>query len=158
MRIYDDNLSDITFEAALKDSNIGRQTGTNSDMAQIRHKYGVKNSRHENGIVFIELTNIDNLIRDNPKLFSLVNAYPNPFNPSTEIHFTLNKDTYIELSIFDLKGQKVTQIVKGDLQAGFHSYPWQGVTNNGNSVSSGVYFYQLKSIKESINNKILYLK
>ena len=138
--------------------SIGRQTGTNSDMAQIRHKYGVKNSRHENGIVFIELTNIDNLIRDNPKLFSLVNAYPNPFNPITTLRYDLPEQARVILTIYDLLGRKVSQVVNTSQKAGFKSVRWDATDSFGKPVSTGVYLYQIQAGEFVQTRKMVLLK
>ncbi len=70
--------------------------------------------------------------------------YPNPFNPSTTISYNLIEDSNVELSIYNLKGQKVKQLVKNHLSAGQHSVNWNGTDNNGKDVSSGIYLYKLK--------------
>jgi len=70
--------------------------------------------------------------------------YPNPFNPSTTIEFSIHNDSNVELVIFNIKGQKVKQLVSDQHTAGQHSIVWNGEDNFGNSVSSGIYFYQLK--------------
>jgi hypothetical protein len=72
--------------------------------------------------------------------FSLDQNYPNPFNPATTISFELAKTTIATLSIFNLRGEKVAELVSGQLQAGPHSFQW-----NAGDMPSGAYFYQLKT-------------
>lgn len=71
--------------------------------------------------------------------------YPNPFNPTTTISYNLAEDNNIELSIFNLKGQKVKQLVNGFFPAGQHSVVWNGTDQNNKPVSSGIYLYKLKA-------------
>ncbi len=69
--------------------------------------------------------------------------FPNPFNPETTISFDMGQTGPASLSIYNVKGQRVTTLVDSDLSCGRHSYVWKGTDNNGNHVSSGVYFYRL---------------
>lgn len=68
---------------------------------------------------------------------------PNPFNPSTEISFTLAEGGATELQVFNLRGQNVRRLVAGSLDAGDHSVTWDGRDDSGARVPSGVYFYKL---------------
>jgi hypothetical protein len=72
--------------------------------------------------------------------FTLEQNYPNPFNPATTITFDLGKSTSATLTILNLKGQKIMELVSGTLQAGRHSYQW-----NAGDLASGTYFCQLKA-------------
>ena len=83
---------------------------------------------------------IDDLISD--KLF-IINNFPNPFNPTTTIEFALQNDCKINLSIYNIKGQKVKILTKNSFQKGSHSVIWNGDDESGKSVSSGVYYYKL---------------
>ena len=84
--------------------------------------------------------------------------YPNPFNPETNISFSLKKDSSVELTIFNIKGEKVKKLVSDYLNKGNHSYKWNGTDNYGNSVSSGVYFYKISTESKSEVKKMLLLK
>ena len=84
--------------------------------------------------------------------------YPNPFNPTTTISYNLAEDSKVELSIYNLKGQKVKQLVSDQLSAGQHSVIWDGTDNNKKQVSSGVYFYRLSTGEKTLNKKMLLLK
>ncbi len=70
---------------------------------------------------------------------------PNPFNPSTTIRFTLADGGDTELQVFDVRGNNIRRLVAGSLAAGDHSVNWDGTDDNGQRVSSGIYFYRLRS-------------
>ncbi|MFO7897165.1 MAG: T9SS type A sorting domain-containing protein [Candidatus Cloacimonadales bacterium] len=85
--------------------------------------------------------------------------YPNPFNPTTTISFTTIKDRQkTEVIIYNLKGQTVKKLIEQELAAGPHSIIWNGDDAAGKTVSSGVYFYQVKTQLSSEMNKMLLLK
>ena len=84
--------------------------------------------------------------------------YPNPFNPTTTIFFVLQKNIPLtELSIYNLKGKKIKTLVNEHLNIGRHSVVWDGKDDNGKHVSSGMYFYRLKTDRV-INKKMVLLK
>lgn len=77
--------------------------------------------------------------------FRLQQNYPNPFNPTTEIRYTLALSGRVELVIFNLLGQRVKTLVSAQQSRGHHIVKWNGADDHGRLVSSGVYFYLLKS-------------
>ena len=77
--------------------------------------------------------------------FALGDAYPNPFNPETEISFTLPGRAEASLVIYNILGEKVKTLVSGEMDAGTHRVRWNGTDEAGNSVASGIYFYRLKT-------------
>lgn len=87
-----------------------------------------------------------------------ISNFPNPFNPETILSFSLPKEQEIELTVYNLKGQKVSQLARGQFPAGEHSVVWSGKDNNGKQVSSGLYFYKLKTNEKVISKKMLLLK
>ncbi|MDZ4723369.1 MAG: FlgD immunoglobulin-like domain containing protein [candidate division Zixibacteria bacterium] len=93
-----------------------------------------------------------------PKEFSLNQNYPNPFNPSTQIAFALPTASKVELSIFNVLGQKVNTVVDGDMPAGNHTVTWDGRNASGSSVSSGVYFYRIVAGSNIQTRKMMMLK
>ena len=80
--------------------------------------------------------------------------YPNPFNPSTTLQFSLREAAHIELSVYDLHGREVANIAGGEWAPGFHSATWNGIDDKGQSVASGVYFARL-SIQGKSNSEII---
>lgn len=90
--------------------------------------------------------------------FSLEQNYPNPFNPSTEIQFTIPKFQQVSLVVYDLLGRKVKTLVNEQRHAGQHIVTWNGTSDMGVSVASGVYFFQLKAGDLSKTRKMMLLK
>ncbi|RLC54930.1 MAG: hypothetical protein DRH89_08730 [Candidatus Cloacimonadota bacterium] len=87
-----------------------------------------------------------------------ISNFPNPFNPETTLFFSLPNEQEIELNIYNLKGQKVKQLAKGQFHSGNTSVVWNGKDDNGKQVSSGLYFYKLKTNEKVISKKMLLLK
>jgi hypothetical protein len=83
----------------------------------------------------------NDLILSNSKLYQ---NYPNPFNPTTIIDFSIQNDSKLELSIFNIKGQKIKTLAQNEFVKGQHSIIWNGVDESNNNVSSGIYYYELK--------------
>ena len=80
-----------------------------------------------------------------PPNYSLDQNFPNPFNPSTTISFTLPEESAVSISIYDLVGRKVNELTTSSQLAGSHSIQWNGTDQQGNLVPAGIYFYQLKA-------------
>ncbi|RLC53436.1 MAG: hypothetical protein DRH79_03615 [Candidatus Cloacimonadota bacterium] len=74
---------------------------------------------------------------------NLIGNYPNPFNPTTNISFSLPVEQEIELVVYNMKGQIVRKLVQGQFTSGEHSVSWDGKDDSGKNVSSGLYFYKL---------------
>jgi len=88
----------------------------------------------------------------------LYGNYPNPFNPTTQISFSLPDEEEIELTIYNVKGQKVKTLFSGFAEEGIHSLTWNGENDAGRSVSSGIYFYKLKTNSKELIRKMLMMK
>jgi hypothetical protein len=82
---------------------------------------------------------------ERPVEFAVKNNYPNPFNPSTNIVYSIAKNATVDLSIYNVLGQKIATLVTGEMAAGEHTMVWNGTTQNGAPVSSGVYFVHLNA-------------
>lgn len=78
-----------------------------------------------------------------PKNFALFQNYPNPFNPETTIEYSLAARSNVTLEVFDVLGRSVITLTEGVRDAGLHSLHWNGKSNSGISVPSGIYFYRL---------------
>ena len=86
--------------------------------------------------------------------FGIANCYPNPFNANTRVEFTLPEADYVSLSIYDVTGRLVKELVTGHLEAGYHQAVWLGHNDTGDQVSSGIYFVKLKSQNENLEVSI----
>ena len=95
-------------------------------------------------------TNIKTPVSDNnsnilPLTTMLHTNYPNPFNPETNISFSVKEPSVVSIEIFNIRGQKVRQLINGHYESGFYEVIWDGTDNWNNSVSSGVYFYRMQA-------------
>jgi hypothetical protein len=93
-----------------------------------------------------------------PSEFGLSQNYPNPFNPSTAIDFSIATEGFVSLNVYDISGRMVSTIVEGNLSTGYHSVVWNGIDNNGMSVSAGIYIYALQTETSSITRKMVFMK
>lgn len=99
-------------------------------------------------------TDIADELNDNlPQSFELSQNYPNPFNPATNIAFALPVKANVRLEIFNLLGQKVANLIQGEMEAGYHEVNW-----NAGQAPSGVYFYRLITDDKSLTRKMMLLK
>ena len=93
-----------------------------------------------------------------PHQFALHQNYPNPFNPSTTIKFSLPEAGHVNLTIFNVLGQTVTTLVDQFYPAGEYDAMWDSRNDQGQSVSSGVYFYRLDAAHRHETKKMMLLK
>jgi len=95
---------------------------------------------------------------ENPESFALLKNYPNPFNPTTTIEFTVTKPGPINLSVYNITGQKVSELVSGSVTAGKHSVVWNGHVSKGTSLSTGIYISRLETKDKVISQRMLLVK
>ena len=93
-----------------------------------------------------------------PEQYSINNIYPNPFNPSTTISFFLPIRSQVELSVYNILGNKIATLENEIFDRGLHHKIWKGKDNNGVNVGSGVYFCKMKSENFQQVKKLTILK
>ena len=94
-----------------------------------------------------------------PDQFALLQNYPNPFNPSTQISFDVPlSDESITLSVYNILGQSVNILVNGVMNPGRYTIEWNATDQLGNPVSSGIYFYELRSPSFTSRKKMLLIR
>jgi hypothetical protein len=93
-----------------------------------------------------------------PLITKLGGNYPNPFNPSTEISFAIVNQGHVFIEVFNIKGEKVAVLRDEVIKPGNYSVTWNGRDENGNPVSSGVYFYKMKASKFVSTKKMILIK
>lgn len=93
-----------------------------------------------------------------PIKYALEQNHPNPFNPSTVIEFALPKASVTNLSIFNILGQRIATLVDKELPAGFYQVTWDGTSDNGSVVATGIYFYRIEAGKFQSTKKLMFLK
>ena len=81
---------------------------------------------------------VDDDTNDVPRVTALEGSYPNPFSSLTTINFALAKSDDVSLTVYDIAGRRVAELVRGRLEAGWHQAPF-----DASRVGSGVYFYRL---------------
>jgi len=84
--------------------------------------------------------------------------YPNPFNPTTTISFSVSTEQDIELTIYNIKGQKIKTLYSGTADVGEHTVIWEGKDNSDKQVSSGIYVYKLTTNNKELTRKMLMMK
>lgn len=107
---------------------------------------------------YIEITNdLTGINGTLPLIFEFTN-YPNPFNPETNIQFSLTDISDVELMIYNLKGQKVKTLIKSELDRGNYKYVWKGTDANNKQTASGIYFIRLQANDKILIRKTILLK
>ena len=177
--IYNLSDSEINWEVNVPfdQSNTGKLTGTLIDSLNIPIEFSITDittsfvfedkietrfwySENNDTTIVIPLSiNIDvvnvsiDADSDLPNEITLYQNYPNPFNPSTQISFALPKSEHVQLSVFNVSGQMIVELINDQMPAGVHQ-----VTFDAQGLSSGTYIYQLKTSDGVLNKKLLLIK
>ena len=93
-----------------------------------------------------------------PRTISLEHAYPNPFNPTTYIRYSVPYYEYITIDIFNVRGQIIKTLIKQLHQPGNYETLWDGTNHNGTPVPSGIYFYKMNATDFISVRKLVLLK
>jgi hypothetical protein len=120
------------------------------------------NVRHTGELDTLKMEIISNIWTDKelrriPDQFYLKNNYPNPFNPQTTIEFGLSQTAEVDLTVFNILGQQVCTLVSERRKAGKYHAVWNGKNTNGQTLSSGIYFYRLK-VKDAETQNTLFTR
>ncbi|RMG38368.1 MAG: T9SS C-terminal target domain-containing protein [Methanobacteriota archaeon] len=94
---------------------------------------------------------VDRLIGD----YELHQNFPNPFNPTTTISFTLRRSARVHLDIYNILGQRIASLVNETLPVGNYQIRWNGVDERGNALPSGVYFYRMQANAFSVTRRMM---
>ena len=118
-------------------------------------------STGKNEIVWFENLSVDTRVDEQgsaPGSFALDQNYPNPFNPATVIHYTLPKTSQVTVNIYNSLGQLIKTLVNTEQNAGQYSVRWNGLSESGQTVSNGIYYYSIHADGFSETKKMLLLK
>lgn len=153
--IVDATNTSLTHNYSFVDNNL-KESGRYYYWLKISELSG--NNYYHGPITILIEDNFENPVIDIPQQTRLHNAYPNPFNPSTTISYSLEEAGRVEIEIFNIAGRKIwhKSVIHG--QAGDYSINWNGVTNKDQKVASGVYFYRMTSNKASWTQKMILKK
>jgi len=113
-------------------------------------------------VMFMEMQFSMPVPNDDPAVpnvtYMLHQNYPNPFNPETTISFDMPKAGFANLSIYNVKGQLIKNLINENLDFGRHSVVWNGTDNNGKPVTSGLYLYRLTTNGVTETKKMMLMK
>ncbi|MCK5457992.1 MAG: T9SS type A sorting domain-containing protein, partial [Melioribacteraceae bacterium] len=124
----------------------------------------VHNDENSNNAVYHNITVEDltdiNIAKDEiyPNGFKLYPAYPNPFNPSVKISYSISNEMDIQIYVYNLRGELITTLVNSNKPKGRFSVEWQGLDNNNHTISSGIYIVRLIAGEYVQSQKIIFQK
>ena len=117
------------------------------EIAKISGEYAIKEdgllAANSNGYIATSM----------PTAFGLSEAYPNPFNPSTTLNFTLDADGSVAINVYNVMGQMVGTLHNGNMSAGTHSLTW-----DASDLSSGIYLVRAESAGNIATQKVMLMK
>ena len=89
------------------------------------------------------LASVNDANAEMPKEFALQQNFPNPFNPTTQIHYDLPEPSHVKIEIYDIRGRHIRTLVNWNVPAGRHTAVWDALDSHGLKVSTGLYFYKM---------------
>ena len=101
---------------------------------------------------------IDNRSETLPQGFALEQNFPNPFNPFTTLRYDLPEDALVNITIYDMMGRVVSNLVSSQQNTGYKSIQWNATNNTGQPVSAGLYLYTIQAGEFSQTKKMVLLK
>lgn len=123
---------------------------------------GIHNPKYVVALLQRSIENITNVRFENtpdiPGEFALAQNYPNPFNPTTQIQFSIPEQANVTLTIYDITGREVTELVNEALSTGTYTATWDGRNANGQLVSSGVYLYRIQAGSFVQTKRMVFIK
>jgi len=122
------------------------------------YEYRIADVSYAGAITYLKTIQIKYAEDFLPKKYTLKNAYPNPFNPSTNFKYGLPKDSEVKITIFDIKGSKVKTLINSSKKAGWYDIQWYGTNEQNIKVSSGMYLYKMSAGNFTQVKKILLIR
>ena len=124
---------------------------------KVSNQYGTSNWSASWRFKTINPTGVESEL-NSPTEFSLYQSHPNPFNPVTQIRYTLPQLANVQLKIYDILGREVKTLINSEQPAGAYRVEWNGTNNYGTQVSSGMYIYRIVAGKFVQTKKMMFLK
>jgi hypothetical protein len=137
-----------TVKAAGSSSSIQKYSYTDKNLQTGKYQYRLKMIDFDGSYKYSSAIETEIAI---PKDFELSQNYPNPFNPSTRINYNLPFDSKVTLEVYNIKGERMGQIVNQEQSAGYYTVNFSSSTLNRN-IASGVYIYKINAIDKSTGN------
>ncbi|MBC8175532.1 MAG: class II glutamine amidotransferase [Candidatus Marinimicrobia bacterium] len=165
MRAYAGNysLDNMSFQI-VREGEVAGKIKVGGEPGKIRESVTVKNiqfekTKYDIPFYLVNLTaGKDKKISSSPVSYILGNNYPNPFNLVTTISYSLNSRNYVELSVLNIKGQKVRTLFNGKSDVGQYYLRWDGKDSKDRFVASGIYIYRLRVGTNIEQKKMLLMK
>lgn len=107
----------------------------------------------ENGTI-LRKHSVSGLINEMPAVPRILSVWPNPFNPTTTISFSVAQEQWVTIAVFDVEGRKLETVAEQTFGPGSHSVLWTGRDDRGRAVPSGTYLVQLETGGSSVARKI----
>ena len=105
-----------------------------------------------------EASTLSNQAETVPDHLGLLQNYPNPFNPVTTLRYELSQESFVNITIYDMLGNVVKNIVSQNQNPGYKSIQWNSINNHGQPVSAGVYLYSIEAGEFRQTKKMILLK
>jgi len=168
---YDWSITDASGMEALIDDDMATMDADNAmselvEGQELSHVMGIFN--YSFGTYKVQIRDVADLgitvginddVKVNPYEYALHNNFPNPFNPETQIRFSLGGRENVKLVIYDIMGRQVRTLANGDsFNSGFHVLNWDGRDNIGEKVATGMYIYRIKAGDFIADKKMLLVK
>lgn len=135
----------FSLKCEVRDSDGNTATDIYSEPADKNHPYYSQKKS-------VKVSNIK------PKIISLNDNSPNPFNPTTKIRFGVPNTQRVTINVYSIKGKKIRTLMKETVDAGYYSIDWDATNDFGEKVSSGLYIYRMKTNSKVITKKMLFTK
>ncbi len=142
---YDHGGNDVSYSIAIDQAQNVYITGLSYGGSVTNYDYAT--------VKYSKLTGLQNISVLAPADFSLYQNFPNPFNPTTNIKFDISKPGLVKLTVQDISGKQIAELVNKIISAGSYQYIF-----NGQNLSSGVYIYRLETPEFSSSKKMIILK
>ena len=155
--LIDDDMANMAADNFLSTLTVGQEL--ESVMGIFNFSYGTYKVQIRDLDDLGPTVGIDDNVKVNPYEYALHDNFPNPFNPETQIRFSMGGQENVKLVIYDVMGRQVRSLLNGESYApGFHVVNWNGMDNKGQKVPSGMYIYRIKAGDFIADKKMLLVK
>lgn len=132
--------------------------GNPNALTQITSKYSINGGEMKQGPTFGSngVTGVEEELI--PEHFEVSQNYPNPFNPATTIRYSVPKNSFVSIKVYDILGREIKTLVNEEVKAGTYKVNWNGLNEYGSRVASGTYFYRVISGSDVVTKKMVLIK
>ena len=134
---------------------IGSHSSDNGPDEAYSHADNLRNIIFNEILLFFENDSLSVDMSLHPEKIQIKQNYPNPFNPTTTLEYYLPRDLFVDISIYDMLGNKIKSLVQRNQVSGFKSVQWNAQNNQGEPVSAGVYLYKIQADGFSQTKKMI---